>query len=575
MSYLYAERKIAVVGEVHVVSSHYAQHRHHHQQALMAFANPQHDQKQSVEESEFAEYIWNGVKPYAMRLRDIIMHNPLVTSIPFPPFASFPPPTPPGLTTPPKRASRPAMPPLSMRRAACTHITMERLYGSYHCSVCDHSSDLGWVYCCTQDDFEEDFAAQWTKTRASPAGPSATEGDHHPSINSEPNHPPEAPLSSWMEKAIKEGHYTSEQEAHLRAQRQKAVNTAHAALTKWSLEQTPKRTQSIAGASRTNNENTPSKSTTLPSLDQVRKTPDPPSSSGGGGHGSNNPSQQQQSPQPPPTPPGPEPSLFPYCKTLACQTCRPTYRDRAWLSFQDAWHYDDAPSLAGLGRDAYAAPFASRALMQNIGLGFGLGLGGGVRKRGQGSGSGRGRDDVGGKESGDMGSGRRDGVAIGEADVADESAGTEESSSSSESGSGSGSERGGLKQSVRRVLRGILQGRGGPLPLRASSSPHALGLRVVGADGGLGSRSASVFTLDDAEDADLGLLHHHRSSDGRGKDGDRGRDVEVLDEAAQALLPAEEEMEEEASNPAPKNVKGVAVMEESVGFGMADVILGV
>ncbi len=88
---------------------------------------------------QFVDYIWGALKPYALTLRDIIMHSnqPLQE----PPDLSG------GSPSTPLR-----LPSIQTRRAACTHLTMGRLNGMYECMICHKPSELGWVYSCTQDD---------------------------------------------------------------------------------------------------------------------------------------------------------------------------------------------------------------------------------------------------------------------------------------------------------------------------------------------------------------------------------------------------------------------------------------
>ncbi len=90
-------------------------------------------------ENQFVEQVWEAFKPYALTLRDIIMHNIQPSQEPPDPSGSSP-------STPLK------LPSIQTRRAACTHLTMGRLNGKYECMICHKPSELGWVYSCTQDD---------------------------------------------------------------------------------------------------------------------------------------------------------------------------------------------------------------------------------------------------------------------------------------------------------------------------------------------------------------------------------------------------------------------------------------
>ena len=125
---------------------------------------------------------------------------------------------------------------LAQRKAACTHTQVTRLYGHFKCSICHNESDLGWVYRCVQD-YGGQLPAWETGAPLTPVESgdnkidsdktTLVEGDNsHQNDNKEPD--PEktvVALKSWMEKAIAEGHYTPEQIAILRKQRQNVQDT--------------------------------------------------------------------------------------------------------------------------------------------------------------------------------------------------------------------------------------------------------------------------------------------------------------------------------------------------------------
>ena len=225
---------------------------------------------------------------------------------------------------------------------------MERLYGAdISCDICHLRSQLGWLYCCTQDGEEE--------------GGERRGGDTGPCL-------PTARLSPWIEKAVKEGRYTVEQERILRAQKERVHNIAVETMNCFEREEEERFAAANANASslpissmqlqRQENpldtnphlpfpiiHDSPSKLSTTPTTDITTAIP-----------------------QPPPPPPRAKKFLFPYCQFLACQACRPTYRDRTWARFEDAMASKKAPCLNSLEHESYSAPFASASVMKLIGL---------------------------------------------------------------------------------------------------------------------------------------------------------------------------------------------------------------
>ncbi|KAL9018583.1 MAG: hypothetical protein Q9185_004099 [Variospora sp. 1 TL-2023] len=120
--------------------------------------------------------LWGAMRPFAISLRDVIMlHSP--SSIPS--------------TDGTSAASPVIIPSVQNRRAACTHLTMERLYGDYECMVCHRPSAWGWLYSCSQDDSEDDFDPAQDRV----VEPSLTTAD----------------LAPWIQDAIAKGHYTEAQ----------------------------------------------------------------------------------------------------------------------------------------------------------------------------------------------------------------------------------------------------------------------------------------------------------------------------------------------------------------------------
>lgn len=172
--------------------------------------------------------------------------------------------------------------------------------------------------------------------------------DEDPGIGEEASPMPTTQLSPWIEKAIKDGHYTPEQVAKLRAQKQHVVDTVMAAMDQFEKSQTndtnsPPRT-SAPLQSVDANPHLP-----FPVIHEVREPSDTilPTA---------NPALAQQ----------PKPRLFPYCRFCACQLCRPTHRDRAWQCFDDV--FEQNPEIPFIHYEDRNRPLASPSIMKKIGL---------------------------------------------------------------------------------------------------------------------------------------------------------------------------------------------------------------
>lgn len=308
-------------------------------------------------EYDFMLDFLNGLKPFAIRLQEIIMLNPF----------TLPPPAPPP-TPPPSMADtvpRTKVPSFATRRAACTHLTMERLYGDFTCNVCSRSSSFGWVYCCTQDDAPE--------SPVTPDSISETSSPPHQHINGSQEKPngvdslsmlppavnegprlgkdmrmPTSQLSPWVEKAIKDGHYTPEQVVKLRAQKQHVVDTARAAIDHFEQSQT-------------NNTNSPPQTpTTLQSVDSNPHLPFPVINEVQEPSATTSPTTNVAMAQQLKT------RMFPFCKFCACQLCRPTHRDRAWQRFDDIFENDH--EIPFIHYEDSNRPLASASVLSKIGL---------------------------------------------------------------------------------------------------------------------------------------------------------------------------------------------------------------
>lgn len=224
---------------------------------------------------------------------------------------------------------------------------MERLYGPYTCSVCQRPSQLfGWLYSCTQDDRR---SVCWDNGLAKTAGMDA-EGVHEDSIPEETiKEKPAlaASLNPWVESAIERGQYTLEQVATLRAQRQKVVDAVAAAedFIKNHPEDVSNSLPPISAVK------TPSidASTSLPNLltAEVQDSKEP-----------EQPRAVTASP--------PKPSMFPICNLRYCQACRPTFRDRTWIKFEDVFTGDS--HIPAIDYEHDTRPISRVDLVRKLGL---------------------------------------------------------------------------------------------------------------------------------------------------------------------------------------------------------------
>lgn len=245
------------------------------------------------------------------------------------------------------------MPIHSTRRAACTHLVMSRLYGPHKCSHCYRTSRLGWVYSCIQDHVSNDPKADEdidTLMRAvaldhQPTNPQA--GDPH--IDQHAMGLPSVTLSSWMEQAILEGHYTAEQITVLRAQRQKVKDCITVAQNEYmhkeklKLEASDRRLATAA-----DNSNFPS-----PIIRGI----------------SNGDTFQQSLPSAMNSEralPLSRLKIVPDCDYKTCQACRPISRDRSWQCVNHVLESplpDSPPDFALSNR-----PISDSNLVRRLGL---------------------------------------------------------------------------------------------------------------------------------------------------------------------------------------------------------------
>lgn len=314
-------------------------------------------------EFDFTLDFVNGLKPFAIRLQEIIMPNPVT----LPPPAPTPPVSPPQSGAPmPDATPTPKVPSFATRRAACTHLTMGRLYGDFTCNVCSRFSNFGWVYCCTQDDVPESQVTPDSSSEiSSPPHQHVNGSDDQangvndlslppPAVNEDPRlggedaPMPTAQLSPWIETAIGDGHYTPEEVAKLRAQKQHVVDTARAAIDHFEQSQT-------------NDINSPSQTpTTLMSVDANPHLPFPiineVQETSATSSLTTNVALAQQ----------PKIRMFPFCKFCACQLCRPTHRDRAWQRFDDV--FEKQYEIPFIHYEDNNRPLASASILSRIGL---------------------------------------------------------------------------------------------------------------------------------------------------------------------------------------------------------------
>lgn len=257
--------------------------------------------------------LWGAVRPFAISLRDVIMlHSP--SPIP---------------STDGSSAVSPVMiPSVQNRRAACTHLTMERLYGDYECMVCHRPSAWGWVYSCAQDDSENEASPGHDRVIL----PAVTTAD----------------LTPWVREAISKGHYTDEQVEKMIAQRRKVLDTISAFETQF------KKTQAAARRMSSRRSRAPSTSfeanahLPFPIITEVTGS-DADTARRSFGYSTDS-----------------RPRIFPLCRYRACQLCRPTYRDRTWQILEDAFTAKVLP--ADIYENDENRPVSDLHLVYNVGL---------------------------------------------------------------------------------------------------------------------------------------------------------------------------------------------------------------
>ena len=339
-----------------VVSSRSAwQHRDYHQQRAIAqhplsqdvMAQARHREtslRDTDDELVSLEALLRGMTPYAVKLRDFIMQNQATRTLPPPPSHS-----PEDELQSSESTQKIKIPSLNTRRAACTHITMERLYGGFKCHICDKISHFDWVYSCTQDEtIPANDAVFVDLAVSSPFEPRSTVGIEEALPSSDMDVQIVTPhLNPWVENAIKEGHYTPEQAELLRAQKQSVIDNTRITLQKFEQSQTSEK-----NSSRISKE-----------TQSVRTVPDLLL---GTVHDIVQKSAIEKAEFSAPLSSEPKLKMYPHCKYRACHHCRPTYRDRTWQCFDEVFSDNSTIDLDML--DAEERPLASVSLLRNIGL---------------------------------------------------------------------------------------------------------------------------------------------------------------------------------------------------------------
>ncbi|KAL8954990.1 MAG: hypothetical protein Q9183_006840, partial [Haloplaca sp. 2 TL-2023] len=267
--------------------------------------------------------LWDAFRPIAVTLRDVIMSQSASSTTSMPQAD--------GTASPP-----PVIPTLQNRRAACTHLTMERLYGDYECMACHRTSSWGWVYVCTQDGRDEEVESSRTSFSAGPAWT--------------------AELSPWIQNAILDGHYTAEQIDKMVCQRKKVLDTIAASEAHFKKTQPASSRTSIRKSLSA--PSTPATATST-FVDTNPQLPFPLITDLAGSN-LTKPRDSVISTT------STKSRIFPICRYRACQLCRPTYRDRSWQVFENAFASRITPPSIAEG--APDKPTANASLLKGMGI---------------------------------------------------------------------------------------------------------------------------------------------------------------------------------------------------------------
>ena len=321
----------------------YRQHRdvtqHSTSQNVMAPAgHSETSLRDTDDESVSLEALLRGM---SVKLRDLIMESQAARALP--------PPPPEGELQSSESTQKIKIPSLNTRRAACTHVNMERLYGGFKCHNCDKVSHFDWVYSCTQDEkIPANDAGLGNLNVPSPFEPRSTDGMEQVLPSHGMDVQTTTPrLNPWVENAIRKGHYKSEQVQLLRAQKRTVIDNTRIMLQRFEQSQTSEK-------------NSPRKSKASQSLNTVTDLPL------GATHNVVQRSDIEKTEYSAPLSAEPKLKMYPHCRYRACHHCRPTYRDRAWQCFDEIFSDDSTIDVELL--EAEERPLASLSLLRTIGL---------------------------------------------------------------------------------------------------------------------------------------------------------------------------------------------------------------
>ena len=222
----------------------------------------------------------------------------------------------------------------STRKAVCTHVSLERVWGSqFTCAHCRKISPLGWSYQCTQDR-GEDALPFFTLESLDIRNPQVVE-DYFQRLETKSMQLGQ--ISPWILKAIREGHYTEDQIIILEAQKQ-GVNDMIFAAAEAAFQE--------GDSTRFFPSRSPPSQRSLSSMLSVKTPPAAPLSYG-------------------------EymlrliPNHSQRCMYRTCQSCRPVSRDRAWACID---HTIETAIVPKINFEYDFRPVSNVNLVRSIGL---------------------------------------------------------------------------------------------------------------------------------------------------------------------------------------------------------------
>ena len=205
--------------------------------------------------------------------------------------------------------------------------------------ICRRIPEIGWVYMCTQD--ETEVIDEEQDIDGCSDGPAHLNGhwlvEAGSDVTAEEQIGSVTRLSPWIEKAILDGHYTPGEELLLRLQKQNINDKIAAATAHFHETEADNAASSKQSPSLDTNSYLP-----FPVINQVSETP---------------PDDSLPSP--------PTPRIFPYCEHRACHNCRSTFRDRAWQRFGDIFEDTTKPYI---DFESDERPLGSPAIVATLGL---------------------------------------------------------------------------------------------------------------------------------------------------------------------------------------------------------------